>query len=256
MLSARARIGLRSDARVGIDTASTPVHRLFNGDARGESQAKLQFGGQWPRLPPGEKLRARLLLVRLLLFGCDLVLDSGEEDESVPATVQVASEKKQTREQEACPGPFGIAREGEAISKFLQDPLGVRPLAKIQRSNKKSAVTLGPVHSRRDTCFSRKVLFSPHLSSPLARAPLPHRMKQAKAPHRAHRSPDRRDTADRGLQQFGHQTTHTRTPMVRSTHSTPTSPPAQSTEASGVCISQKRHSSDGPQRPDLATRTR
>ena len=39
-------IGLRSVAQVGIDTASTPVHRLFNGDARGESQAKLQFGGQ------------------------------------------------------------------------------------------------------------------------------------------------------------------------------------------------------------------
>ena len=37
---------VRSDARVGIDTASTPVHRLINGDARGESQAKLQVGGQ------------------------------------------------------------------------------------------------------------------------------------------------------------------------------------------------------------------
>ena len=121
MLSARARIGLRSDARVGIDTASTPMHRLFNGDARGESQAKLQFGGQWPRLPPGEKPGARLLLVRLLLFGCDL--DSRTQDESVRATVQVASEKTQTREQEACLQPFGIAREREAISKFPSDPL-------------------------------------------------------------------------------------------------------------------------------------
>ena len=121
MLSARARIGLRSDARVGIDTASTPVHRLFNGDARGESQAKLQVGGQWPRLPPGEKLGGSLLLVRLLLFGRDL--DSGVEDESVPATVQVASEKKQTREQERAPQPFGIAREGEGISKFPSHPL-------------------------------------------------------------------------------------------------------------------------------------
>ena len=39
--SARARIGTRGGARVAFDTASTTVHRSFNGDARRKSGVKV-----------------------------------------------------------------------------------------------------------------------------------------------------------------------------------------------------------------------
>ena len=39
--SARARIGTRGGARVAFDTASTMVHRSFNGDARRKSGVKV-----------------------------------------------------------------------------------------------------------------------------------------------------------------------------------------------------------------------
>jgi hypothetical protein len=40
-ISSRARIGLRSGERVGIDTVSTTVARSFNGTARSRSQVKV-----------------------------------------------------------------------------------------------------------------------------------------------------------------------------------------------------------------------
>ena len=100
--SARARIGPRSGVGVGIGTASTTVHRLFNGDARGESQGKLLVGHRPRRLPPDDKFKARLLLAPLARLLPDL--DSRTRKVIARATVKVRSEKTQRREQERGPG--------------------------------------------------------------------------------------------------------------------------------------------------------
>ena len=100
--SARARIGPRSGAGVGIGTASTTVHRLFNRGARGESMGKLLVGHRARRLPPDVKPEARLLLVPLLRLRPDL--DSRTRQVRARAPVQVRSEETQRREQEACLG--------------------------------------------------------------------------------------------------------------------------------------------------------
>ena len=99
--SARARIGPRSGAGVGIGTASTTVHRLFNGDARGESMGKLLVGHRARRLPPDVKLRDHILLAPLTRLRPDL--DSRTRKVMARATVKVRSEKTQRREQEAVP---------------------------------------------------------------------------------------------------------------------------------------------------------
>ena len=103
----RARIGTRGGVRVAFGTVSTTVMRSFNGVARRTSPVKVLSGPQPRLLIVGCRLvltlesRDTLLLARLLLCECDL--DSGTRKKLARATVKVAMDEEQTREQERVP---------------------------------------------------------------------------------------------------------------------------------------------------------
>ena len=126
---AGARIGTRGGVRVAFGTVPTAVKRSFNGAWERPGQ-----GLGWPpgappyeSLPPGLEPGNTLRLARLLRCECDL--DSRTQKKIVRATVKVAMDEEQTREQERVFGRYSVERarsaRGCAAKTFLPDPLAV-----------------------------------------------------------------------------------------------------------------------------------
>ena len=132
-MSAREEEALRG-ARADRDAgrrASRLRHGIDRGEALLQRQRAWERPGQglgWPpgappykSLPPDLESGDTLTLARLLQCECDL--DSRTQKKIVRATVKVAMDEEQTREQERVPGRYSAraARDGE--KRFPSRPL-------------------------------------------------------------------------------------------------------------------------------------